>query len=72
VGSFTLWPLYSNGKSPCYPLDRRPCGLRSRSGRGGEEKNSQVGGDGGGGGGGGDNVFSNLVNKVIIIQSNSL
>jgi len=49
-------------------LDRRPCGLRSRSGRGGEEKNSQVGGDGGGGGGGGDNVFSNLVNKVIIIQ----
>jgi hypothetical protein len=67
VVSFTPWPLYSNGKSPCYPLDRRPCGLRSSSGRGGEEKYSQVGG-----GGSGDNVFSNLVNKVIIIRSNLL
>jgi hypothetical protein len=27
--------------SPCYPLDRRLGGLQSRSGRGGEEKNSQ-------------------------------
>jgi hypothetical protein len=29
------------GKSPCYPLERRLCGPQSRSGRGGEEKNSQ-------------------------------
>jgi hypothetical protein len=26
---------------PCYPLDRRLSGPQSRSGRGGEEKNSQ-------------------------------
>jgi hypothetical protein len=36
VVSFTPWPLYSR-----YPLDRRPAGPQSRSGRGGEEKNSQ-------------------------------
>jgi hypothetical protein len=29
------------GKSPCYPMDRRLGGPQSRSGRGGEEKNSQ-------------------------------
>jgi hypothetical protein len=29
------------GKSPWYPLDRRLGELQSRSGRGGEEKNSQ-------------------------------
>jgi hypothetical protein len=29
------------GKSPWYPLDRRLGGLQSRSGRGGEKKNSQ-------------------------------
>jgi hypothetical protein len=29
------------GKSPSYPLDRRLGGPQSRSGRGGEEKNSQ-------------------------------
>jgi hypothetical protein len=29
------------GKEPRYPLDRRLGGLQSRSGRGGEEKNSQ-------------------------------
>jgi hypothetical protein len=29
------------GKSPWYPLDRRLGGLQSRSGHGGEEKNSQ-------------------------------
>jgi hypothetical protein len=29
------------GKSPCYPLDRRLGGPQSRSGYGGEEKNSQ-------------------------------
>jgi hypothetical protein len=29
------------GKSPFYPLDRRVGGPQSRSGRGGEEKNSQ-------------------------------
>jgi hypothetical protein len=28
------------GKSPLYPLDRRLGGPQSRSGRGGEEKNS--------------------------------
>jgi hypothetical protein len=31
----------SPGKSPWYPLDRRLGGPQSRSGRGGEEKNSQ-------------------------------
>jgi hypothetical protein len=29
------------GKEPRYPLDRRLSGPQSRSGRGGEEKNSQ-------------------------------
>jgi hypothetical protein len=33
--------LYPQGKSPCYPLDRRLGGPQSRSGRSGEEKNSQ-------------------------------
>jgi hypothetical protein len=28
------------GKSPCYPVDQRMSGSQSRSGRGGEEKNS--------------------------------
>jgi len=32
---------YPQGKSPWYPLDRRLGGPQSRSGRGGEEKNSQ-------------------------------
>jgi len=32
-------PLYIRGKSPRYPLDRRSGGAKSRSGRGGEEKN---------------------------------
>jgi hypothetical protein len=41
VVSFTPWPLYPQGKSPWYPLDRRLGGTQSRSGRGGEEKNSQ-------------------------------
>jgi len=36
-----LRPLYPQGKSPWYPLDRRLGGTRSRSGRGGEETNSQ-------------------------------
>jgi hypothetical protein len=39
VVSFTPRPLYSQGKSPWYPLDRRLGGPQSRSGRGGEEKN---------------------------------
>jgi hypothetical protein len=30
------------GKSPWYPLDRRLGGPQGRSGRGGEEKNSQL------------------------------
>jgi hypothetical protein len=41
VVSFTPRPLYPQGKSPLYPLDRRLGGPQSRSGRGGEEKNSQ-------------------------------
>jgi hypothetical protein len=36
--SFTLRPLYPQGKSPWYPWDRRLGGLQSRSGRGGEKK----------------------------------
>jgi len=42
VDSFTSRPLYTNGKSSWYPLDRRLGGRQSRSGRGGEEKNSQL------------------------------
>jgi hypothetical protein len=41
VVSFTPRPLYPQGKSTCYPLDRRLGGPQSRSGRGGEKKNSQ-------------------------------
>jgi hypothetical protein len=41
VVSFTPQPLYRQGKSPRYPLDRRLGGPQSRSGRGGEEKNFQ-------------------------------
>jgi hypothetical protein len=39
--SFTPRPLYSQEKSPSYPLDRRLDEPQSRSGRSGEEKNSQ-------------------------------
>jgi hypothetical protein len=39
--SLTLRPLYPQGKSPLCPSDRRLGGPQSRSGRGGEEKNSQ-------------------------------
>jgi hypothetical protein len=42
VVSFTPRPLYNQGKIPCYPLDRRLGGPQSRSGRGGEEKNSPL------------------------------
>jgi len=38
--SVTLRPLYLQGNGPWYPLDRRLGGPQSRSGRGGEEKNS--------------------------------
>jgi hypothetical protein len=41
VVSFTLRPLYPQRKSPWYPLGRRLGGPKCRSGRGGEEKNSQ-------------------------------
>jgi hypothetical protein len=41
VFSFTPRPLYPQGKSPWYPLDRRLGGPQSSSGHGGEEKNSQ-------------------------------
>jgi hypothetical protein len=36
--SFTPRPLYPQGKSPWYPLDRRLGGLQSRSGRSSKEK----------------------------------
>jgi hypothetical protein len=39
--SFTPRPLYPQGESPWYPLNRRLGGPQSRSGRGGENKNSQ-------------------------------
>jgi hypothetical protein len=42
VVSFTPRPLYPQGNNPWYSLDRRLGGLQSRSGRGGEEKNSQL------------------------------
>jgi hypothetical protein len=38
--SFTPRPLYPAGKCSWYPLDRRLGGPQSRSGRGGEDKNS--------------------------------
>jgi hypothetical protein len=41
VVSFTPQPLYPQVKSSWYTLDRRLGGPQSRSGRGGEEKNSQ-------------------------------
>jgi hypothetical protein len=41
VVSFTPRPLYPYGKSPWYPLIRGLGGPQSRSGKGGEEKNSQ-------------------------------
>jgi hypothetical protein len=40
VVCFTLRPLYPHGKSTWYSLDMRLGGLQSRSGCGGEEKNS--------------------------------
>jgi hypothetical protein len=43
VVSFTPRPLYPQGKSPWYPLDRRVGGVpQNRSGRSGEEKHSQT------------------------------
>jgi hypothetical protein len=41
VVSFTLRPLYPQGKRPWHPLDGGLGGPQSRSGRGGEEKTSQ-------------------------------
>jgi hypothetical protein len=41
VISFTPQSLYPQGKNPWYPLNRRLGGPQSRSGHGGEEKNSQ-------------------------------
>jgi hypothetical protein len=40
-GQFTPRPLYPQGKNHRYPLDRRLGGPQSRSGRGGEAKDSQ-------------------------------
>jgi hypothetical protein len=42
VVRFTPQPLYPQGKYPWYALDRRLSGTQSRSGCGGEEKNSQL------------------------------
>jgi len=39
-GQSTLRPLYPRGKSPRYPLDKRPGGPQSRSERSGEERKS--------------------------------
>jgi hypothetical protein len=41
VVSFTPRPLYPHGKNPWNPFDRRLGEPQSRSGHGGEEKNSQ-------------------------------
>jgi len=41
VVSFKPRPLYSQGRSPWYLLDRKLGGLQSCSGRGDEEKNTQ-------------------------------
>jgi hypothetical protein len=41
VVSFMPWLLYSQGKCPWYPLDRRLGGPQSHSGHSGREKNSQ-------------------------------
>jgi hypothetical protein len=40
-GQLHVLAAYPQGKSPLYPLDRRLGGPQSRSGRSGEEKNSQ-------------------------------
>jgi hypothetical protein len=40
VVSFTPRPLYPQGKSSGYPLDRRLGGPKGRSGHGGEEERS--------------------------------
>jgi len=40
VASFTIRPLYPQGKGSRYQLDRRLDGPQSRSGHGGEEKDS--------------------------------
>jgi hypothetical protein len=41
-GQLHVRPRYPQGNSPWYPLDRRLGGPQSRSGRGGEEKNSKL------------------------------
>jgi hypothetical protein len=41
-GQLHTRPLYPQGKSPWYPLDRRLGGPQSWSRRGGEKKNSQT------------------------------
>jgi len=42
VVSFTPRPLYSQGKIPWYPLDRSLSEPQSKSGHGGEKKNSSA------------------------------
>jgi hypothetical protein len=42
VASFTPWPLYPQGKSPWYPLDRRLGGPQSHFGRGSSQENTRV------------------------------
>jgi hypothetical protein len=41
LGEWSASRPYPQGKSPCYPLDKRLDGLQRRSGRGGNETNSQ-------------------------------
>jgi hypothetical protein len=42
ICQFRARPLYPQGKNPWRPFGRRVGGPRSRSGHGGEEKNSQL------------------------------
>jgi len=42
VVSFTPWPLYPQGKSLWYPLDRRLAVPQGQSGQTGEGKNSHT------------------------------
>jgi len=42
IGQLHALAALHPGKEPWYPLDSRLCGPQRRSGRGGEEKNSQA------------------------------
>jgi hypothetical protein len=49
-------PLYPQGKSPWYPLDKRLGGPQSRSGCGGEEENCFI-------------IFKTSINGVCVVTS---